>query len=134
MMFLGHENIKSFDTQTLQSLGKTSMNYGRMRSFIKKHKEGRLNSLVYVGRMHHNIMPELIGWTYLYETEEYTELGVYVKRTYRRRGIGSILATESKKFLSLMPKVNQTLRCSPWDYIGTSFFERNGVEKRTYEF
>ena len=72
--------------------------------------------------------PFLIGWSYILDSKQYTEIGVYTCDIWRRRGYGAQIIEETKLFHSKtnFPKI---LLSRPWNVSGRSFFDKVGIRK-----
>jgi len=61
---------------------------------------------------------KVLGWALI--TEDREELMIYVRRSHRRRGIGTKIVKEATKIFGV-------LRCHPWNSPAASFFNSVGM-------
>lgn len=70
---------------------------------------------------------QIIGWSYLWERwgDRDLQIGVYVSRKWRRKGIGSKLARKAKEFAA---EFERQVVSQGWDKAGLSFYRKMEIQ------
>ena len=128
MKTLEFKSINDLTMEELNDLAKATTVIGMMKIWVQDVKNG--NDLkLWVIRVYES--HQLIAWASLTNEELFTTIGVYVKREYRRTGLGRDLTLQTIDFFNSdqipWPK---PLICKPWDYKSRLFFEVVGIPKQ----
>ena len=75
---------------------------------------------------------QIIGWAFINRRrfDSKLQIGVYVARSWRRKGVGSKLLEKARQFAK---EEGRELVCQPWNNAGYSFYEKHSVSY-TWEF
>lgn len=120
--------IKNLTKFELSELYRTSTQFGQMKAYVRRARNNILSSEVYVIRGYTN--NSLVGWTYLDYKSSHVEIGAYVRKKFRRLGLGSQLIKSAYEFHNSHSKSKLELLCLPWDSIGRKFFNSQNIKKK----
>lgn len=121
------KNFSEMEKEELAALHRVSMQYrSHMKNLIRWFKSNELPYDVATIRAFHD--GKLIGWGYIelnYSIDTF-EVGVYVQREHRGKGLGTAIMERMKAHIDEVEK-GKSIIAKPWNHIGESFFAKSGI-------
>lgn len=114
----------TLSSKLIQTLYRLTLKDGTMRNDLKELLRGSAEGRVIVARFRNKI----IGWCLVSrECKNHRfYVAVYVRKEYRRRGIGTLLTNKAKQYAAAK---NRGIICQCWDERSFNFFTNMNLKK-----